>query len=226
MATGVIFMKHFLYSLVLAVVLTGVSYLVAFYAGWGLSNDLALEVFAVFTSYSCTYLCVKQSRWNYPIGMITTAAYAYLFYLNGLYSSAVLNAYLVPYLIYGWYRWGPDEDTRPVTHLAVDWWLPVYFGVTVGTYYILSSIASYMGASLAGWDAVILTGSILAQFMLDNKKLENWYVWAIVDIIAIYVYMDSGLYLVALQYVFFLGNTAWGYYDWRKTMRRTSLAFA
>ena len=73
--------------------------------------------------------------------------------------------------------------------------------------------------ALAWTDSVVLAGTLLAQFLLDNKKLENWIVWAVVNVFAIYTYATSGLPLVAFQYVFFLANTAYGYVSWRRSWR-------
>jgi nicotinamide mononucleotide transporter len=58
----------------------------------------------------------------------------------------------------------------------------------------------------------------VAQLMLDNKKLENWSLWAIIDIVSIPFFMHSGLTLVAFQYVFFLANTVIGHVQWKRTM--------
>ena len=119
----------YLVSIVVGVVLTGVSYGIGAYYGWNAGNTNWLEIFAVFTSYACTYLCVVERRWNYPIGAISSVAYAILFWQTHLYSSAILNLYLVPTLVYGWIRWRKDTNTRPISHVQIKW-LPVYLGVT------------------------------------------------------------------------------------------------
>lgn len=215
-------MKNFLVSLGVALVLTGISYITGVYLNW-ITEISWLEIFAVFTSFSCTYLCVMQSRWNYPIGMISVAALTWLFWTSGLIASAALNAYLVPALLYGWWRWGPDSDTRPVTNLAWDRWLLVYAGVTVGTYLALVGILTLIGTTLPVMDSLILVGSILAQFLLDNKKIETWYVWAVVNVIAIITYFNAGLFLVVFQFVFFLANTVYGWYKWKQSQKADML---
>lgn len=205
-------------SFVVATVLTGASYVAGLAYGW--IDDISwLEAFAVFTSYSCTYLCVRQSRLNYPIGAISTVALSVLFWQQGLYSSAALNAYLAPALAYGWWRWGDDRDTRPVSRLAFDWWLLAYAGMTGGTYVALRLISDALGAALAPLDSAILVLSILAQLLLDNKKIETWAVWAIVNVIAIWTYWEAGLVVVALQFVFFLANTIYGWASWQWSAR-------
>ena len=205
-------------SVVIAVGLRAASYLIGGWAGWiTLSTINWLEVFAVFTSYSCTYLCVRERRINYPIGVISSAAYALLFLQSGLLASAVLNAYLVPTLIYGWIRWRKDEQTLPVTHVRIKM-IPIYVVVGLVGYGGASLLSAQLGGTMAWTDSVILIGTIIAQFLLDNKKLENWLLWAIVNIFAIYTYATTGLPLVALQYVLFLGNTLYGYIMWKRSM--------
>lgn len=212
--------RHFIESAVIGVILTALSYIVGLLAHWLDPSSLNwLEVFAVFTSYSCTYLCVVERRINYPIGAISSAAYAVLFMQSGLISSAILNAYLAPTLIYGWLRWRKDTSTRPVTHVEIKW-MPIYLLVVVVGYVGASLISKSFGGAMAWTDSVILAGTILAQFLLDNKKLENWGVWAIVNVFAIYTYWTIGLPLVAFQYVFFLANTVYGYITWNQSKER------
>lgn len=211
-------------SAFVGVALTALSYLVGLLAGWVTTLNW-LEVFAVFTSYASTYLCVKERRANYPIGAISTAAYAILFVQSGLLSSAILNIYLTPTLLYGWLRWRKDTHTRPITHVAMKW-IPVYLLVAGLGYAGAALISQRLGGAMAWTDAMILAGTILAQFLLDNKKLENWAVWAIVNIFAIYTYATAGLALAAFQYVFFLANTVYGYLIWRRSKRETDTARA
>ena len=202
-------------SVVIGVALTAVSTVLATWLGADVSLS-GLESFAVFTSYSCTYLAVRQRRLNYVVGMLSTIAYAVLFHRQGLVASAVLNVYLTPTLVYGWFRWNRDARTRPVTNVT---WrsLPAYAAVTTGAYLGALIVIRALGGQLAMWDAVILVGSVFAQFLLDNKKLQTWAVWAVVNVIAIYVYATAGLALAAAQYVCFLLNTVYGHFSWRAT---------
>jgi nicotinamide mononucleotide transporter len=209
--------KNILEGTVIGTVLTALSYMVALHFGWADSVNY-LEAFAVFTSYLCTYLCVKERRINYPIGAISTAAYCVLFFQQDLVASAVLNAYLTPSLVYGWFRWKADSVTRPVSHVAAKM-VPVYLVVTAAAFGIATLLITGFGGKVVLTDSLILVGTILAQFLLDNKKIENWIVWAFVNGFAIYTYATAGLALAAFQYVFFLANTLYGYFEWNKSMK-------
>jgi nicotinamide mononucleotide transporter len=206
---------------IVGLTLTTLSYGIAFYAGW-LTEPNTLEIAAVLTSFSCTYLCVMQSRWNYPLGVVTTLLYAILFYQWGLFGSAVVNLYLMVQLAYGWFRWGPDKNTRAVTKMTIDEW-GFWIAIALVTWAIGVVILFSLGATFSFTDAGIMVLTILAQWLLDNKKLENWYVWVLVNVLAIATYFYAGLYLAGLQYIFFLGNTVYGWYMWRKTMNPSTV---
>lgn len=204
----------------LGFLLTALSYAVGMYLGW-ITEINILEATAVITSYACVWLCTLQSRWNYPVGIATTALYSVLFYQWGMLALAVFNLYLVFSLIYGWFRWGSDTDTRPVTTIPFVW----YGGyASLG----LAILGLFLGANLLfnpdgisalnPIDVSLAVASGVAQFMLDNKKLENWIVWAGINIVSIPFFWYNGLTLVAFQYIFFLANTVIAYIAWKRTM--------
>lgn len=207
--------RNIIEGIIIGVILTALSYAVGLAVGW-IATVSVLEAFAVFTSYLCTYLCVKERRINYPVGAISTAAYAILFIQSGLLASAMLNIYLTPTLIYGWIRWNRDANTRPVGRVQLKM-IPVYLVVTAAFYFGAVWLVGVFGGALALTDSLILAGTVLAQFLLDNKKIENWIVWAVVNVFAIYTYATAGLALVAFQYVFFLANTVYGFIVWNRS---------
>jgi nicotinamide mononucleotide transporter len=207
---------------IIGVILTALSYFVGIQMDWIEKIDL-LEAFAVFTSYVCTYLCVFQRRINYPIGAISTVAYYILFLQFDLNASAAINALLSVYLIYGWFRWRRDDQTLPITRMrGLDWLVSA--AVVIPTYLIIVLLSEAFGGNLVWTDSVIFPATVLAQFMLDNKKLENWLVWAAMNCFAIYTYFDAELFLVGFQYIFFLLNAFFAFSVWLKDYRLQQIA--
>jgi nicotinamide mononucleotide transporter len=95
----------------------------------------------------------------------------------------------------------------------------VYLLATGAAYAGALGLNTHFGGSFAWTDTVILVLTILAQFLLDNKKLENWAVWAVVNVFAIYTYFTAGLFIVGVQYIFFLANTLYGWYVWNQSRK-------
>lgn len=211
-------LNTFVESLWIAMIFTALSLALSLSMGWISSNDINnMEVFATFTSFSCTWMCVKQTRWNYPMAILSTASLAWVFWQQNLLASAALNLYLIPTVIYGYFIWGKDATTKPVQHVELRI-LPQYVMFTVLAYIGAWIVARSLGGELAPLDSWLLIGSIFAQFLLDRKKIETWLVWISVNVVSIYVYFTSELYLLAIQFSLFLLNAVWGYYNWYRTM--------
>ena len=207
-----------IYGVLIGFVLTLASYVVADQFDWiELSEVNFLEAFAVFTSYLCTWLCVRQTRWNYPVGVVTTLAYSILFWQYELFALSLFNMYLVGSLIFGWFRWGPDGTSKPVSTVDGFWWLG-YVALALGIYILLFTFNSFFGYEMSWMDIILAIASGVAQFLLDNKKIETWVLWALINIGSIWLYFNTELYIVAFQYVFFLLNAFYGFWLWKNSM--------
>ena len=71
-------------------------------------------------------------------------------------------------------------------------------------------------------DAFILVASLVAQYLLALKKIENWILWILVDIIAIIIYYLKGLYVTSGLYLLYLILCISGWLQWSKERRHSS----
>lgn len=176
-----------------------------------------VETASVFFSFACTWLCTRQVRFNYVLAVISTSLLVITFWQAGLFGSMALNIYLIPTVIYGWFIWGRDENPKPVEHVKpknLIFYLLATAITWAGAYWIITALSGQM-APLDGW---LLVGTVLAQFLLDRKKIETWIVWVLVNVVSVYVYFNAGLYLLAAQFVLFLINAIVAWFQWRKSM--------
>ena len=215
------FKNHYLNATIVALVATLVTFVFGISTGWiTLDAVNPLEVAAVATSYACTYLMIVQKRFAYIVGMLTTAIYVVVFLQANLLASAILNAYLVITLIYGFIVWGKDENTKPLQHL--NWrFAPVYLLATgvlfVGAYLLTLAF----GGSFAPGDAIILAFTILSQLMTDRKVIESWLVWVVgVNVAGVIVYAAGGLPFVAMQQFIFGVASAITFVVWLREYNR------
>ena len=63
--------------------------------------------------------------------------------------------------------------------------------------------------------------SLVAQYMLGMKWIENWYFWMVADVIYIGLYQFKGLSLTALLYALFFVMCIAGWREWSKTLATT-----
>lgn len=207
---------HIMISMVVATVATFLPLFLLIRTGYVEQVDL-VELAAVFLSYATVYLCVVQVRWNYLFNFLSTIMLVYVFWNTGLYGSALANLYLPIALIYGWYRWGSDRQTRPVTRTEPLHYL-FYIGLGLAGWAATYLVANSLGINVPVMDSAILVLTVIAQFMMDNKKLESWLVWILLNIIAIVLYFQSGLMLAGVQYVLFLFNAIVALAAWYRSM--------
>jgi nicotinamide mononucleotide transporter len=73
-------------------------------------------------------------------------------------------------------------------------------------------------------DSFITWGSVLTTFLVIRKVLENWLYWVLLDGIAVFVYIERGLYLTALLFVAYVVIVIFGYFKWRGQYLRMATA--
>jgi nicotinamide mononucleotide transporter len=69
-------------------------------------------------------------------------------------------------------------------------------------------------------DSLVLTFSVLAQLLMMQRRLENWWAWLVVDSIAVPLYISHGLYVTAFSYAMYWRNVLYGLYCWRREMAK------
>jgi nicotinamide mononucleotide transporter len=52
--------------------------------------------------------------------------------------------------------------------------------------------------------------------LMARKKIESWYLWVAVDILAPVLYFQKQLYLLAIEYIIFGIIAAYGLIEWQR----------
>jgi nicotinamide mononucleotide transporter len=79
---------------------------------------------------------------------------------------------------------------------------------------------SFTESHIAAWDALVTTLSLLAQFLLAKKKIENWWVWLVVNILTVGLMLFKSLWLTAVLYFIFAVLSYVGLKAWQKQHAR------
>lgn len=180
-----------------------------------------VEVFGFISGAVTVWLCVKQSVWNWPTGIVNNIFFIALFWQVKLYADMGLQVVYIFIALYGTYLWlygGADRRGVPVQRVPV---MEIVGLVAIGalaTYFLTGYLRS-IGDSAPFLDALTTVMSLGAQYMLARKYIENWLVWIAVDIIYIPLYWSKGLPLTGILYVVFLLMCVRGLYDWCRAYR-------
>ncbi|MDB5894616.1 MAG: transporter, partial [Rhodoferax sp.] len=65
------------------------------------------------------------------------------------------------------------------------------------------------------WDAFPTALSLVGQFLLGRKYVENWLLWLAVNTASVGLFAYKGLWLTALLYTVFIGLSVIGWQAWR-----------
>lgn len=176
-----------------------------------------IEIVASLAGFICVYLIIKRNIWCWPTGLLQVSLFMVVFYEVKLYSDLLLHGIYVVMQFYGWWYWlrGKDQENEvivvnmPVSHSLI------WVGVTVvGSVLLGFLMASNTDAALPYPDAFTTVASLTAQWLLSRRQLINWMFWIVVDIVAIGIYLQKGLYPTTLLYSVFLIMASTGLYSW------------
>jgi nicotinamide mononucleotide transporter len=174
-------------------------------------------------------LIMLRSVWNYAFGIPMVLLYGFVFFDAKLYSDAILQVYFLVMQLYGLWNWmqgRADDGLIRVETMSNEARL-VTGGITFAASLAIGFLFShYTDAALPWIDAPIAAMSIVAQYLMSVRKIENWVLWIAVDFIAVGIYPVRGLYVTAALYFIFLVISVIGLIEWHKKLRAERMALA
>lgn len=181
----------------------------------------SLELVAALFGAVSVYLSVRQNIWSWPTAIVNVGLYALVFFEAKLYADMGLQVIYVVLSVYGWYEWLYGGENR--TKLRV-----TRTGSRLGALLALIALsgAALLGVVLRGatdaalpfMDSFLSSTSLVAQWMMTRKKLENWLVWIGVDVLYVGMFIYKHLYITAGLYTVFLALAVRGFIDWQRSM--------
>jgi len=184
-----------------------------------------LEFVAVVFGIISVLLSVRQNIWSWPTALVNVALFFALFYKSGLYSDMGLQVVYFILSLYGWYEWlygGKGHTELRVSRTSVRT-SAVLVAIAVVGWTALSRITARLpGVALPSLDAALTTASLIAQWMMTRKLLENWALWVVLDVVYVGMFIFKGLYLTAANYAVYLVLAVLGHVAWKRSLMATA----
>jgi nicotinamide mononucleotide transporter len=181
-----------------------------------------IEIFANIFNLASVFFAKRNSFHTWWTGIIGTFLLGILFFEVKLYADVILQIFFILTGIWGWWNWlygGREKTELPITRVSLPQlglFAVAAIFLTLGHGFMLHTLTD---ASFPFIDSIILVCSIIAQFLLMKRKLESWYFWIVVDVIAVPLYAVKELYLTSAVYFIFLILATWGLLNWLKIWR-------
>lgn len=184
---------------------------------------IVLEIIAFVFGILSVWYAKKERILVYPTGLVATIISVYLLYKAGYLGDVIINIYYSVMSFYGWWNWSRKKGNQyavPISRTNTK-------EKTIGFFlFIVTMIVTY--GVYKAYDYTlefvnyvdILTSGIFftAMWYMANKKLENWTLWIIADLITIPLYAYRGLGILSLQYLIFTILAVQGYLQWKKSL--------
>jgi nicotinamide mononucleotide transporter len=184
-----------------------------------------LEIAANAVTTASIILAGRNNVHTWWTGILGCALFAVLFYQVNLYADVVLQLFFLGASILGWWQWNHGDHGRPLTvsvagFARIAWTVPAGILATLGYGALLHFFTNAYAPFL---DSAILVFSVIAQFLLMQRRIESWAFWLVVNTIAVPVYASRDLHLTSVLYAGYWINAVVSWLWWRRLARLPAL---
>ena len=188
--------------------------------------DIILEFLAFWFGIISVVFAKKQNILVYPTGIICTIITMYLMYKVSLLGHILVNLLYTIISFFGWWNWSRKENNDLVVKVSkftsndLTKSLLIFFFIVFVAYFAHDFFATNFEGQIKELD--ILTSGIFvtAMWLMANKKLENWILWIIGNVITIPLYLSSDKIILSIQYVIFTILAVQAYIEWNKSLSK------
>ena len=184
-----------------------------------------LELTAVLFGIISVLFARKNNILVYPTGLISTVIYVYILLEWKLFGDFIINIYYSFMSILGWYLWTKKKNGAnefPISGMnRKDY---VFSSLIFGGTLLFIALVYHFFDKFTDWTAYVdtLTTALffVGMWLMAKRKIENWIIWIVADIISVPLYFYKGLTFSSLQFLLFTIIAILGYLEWRKFLQK------
>jgi nicotinamide mononucleotide transporter len=189
------------------------------FTAWG-TPVTWLEVVAFALALAMVFLNMRVRPAAWPLAIVSSLLYGVLFRESRLYGEAALQLFFAAVGAWGWWQWlrGTQAGGAPLVVRALGArgrWLAL--GAWAVAWPALALfLARATDSDVPWWDAFPTAGSLLGQWLLGRKYVENWPTWVVVNVASVALFAYKGLVLTVLLYLLFVVLSFVGWRAWQR----------
>ncbi len=187
-----------------------------------------LEIVAFVLAIAMVVFNIRVNAAAWPLAIISSLLYFLLFWNFKLYGDASLQIVFALLAAWGWWQWlrGHTTDGSALQVRVLGWrgrWVALGL-LLIGWPLTGLFLKTYTDTNVPWWDAFPTAASLIGQWLLGRKYVENWPVWVVVNIVSVALFVYKGLWLTALLYLIFIAMAAAGWRAWHRLTLASSVA--
>jgi len=180
-----------------------------------------LEYLAVGLTAWGVWLQAKRRMLNFPVNLAGVLLYGWIFFQAKLYSDLLLQGFFAATLVYGWVQWTRGVVPDGTVSVVLPRRRELLMGIAAGAAGIVLlgyPMSHYTDAAAPWLDATLTSFSLVANFWLARRYIENWPLWIALDVVYVGLYAYKGLYPTSGLYAFLLVLCCYAYAEWRRAL--------
>ena len=170
-------------------------------------------------------LGAKGNILTFFFGFAQVGTYTYLCCVEHFYAEIAINIYYFFTMIYGVYCWRrrlKNSTLQVQTRRLSRWIFPLLtVAIVVLSIFVGWLLSRYTDDPQPYLDAMTTVPAIAAQILMVMAYREQWYLWLMVDVLALVMWVRAENYCMAAQYAFWCANCVYGYIQWTKSLEKT-----
>lgn len=187
--------------------------------------DIFIEIIVFFFGIMSVIYAKKENILVFPVGLIATVLTVYLLYKVGYFADMTVNIYYSIMSVYGWINWSKKKGDVPEYQISratkkQKWLGLLMFTITIWVMYGIYKLfdqpilqENYIDIFTTG---IFFTG----MWFMALKKIENWTLWIIGNLISIPLYGYRGLGILSLQFIIFTILAIMAYREWNAIIQQ------
>jgi len=189
---------------------------------WGAPVS-ALEIVAFVLALVMVVLNMRVNPIAWPLAIVSSLLYVALFWNSRLYGDASLQIFFALIALWGWWQWlrGTAANGEALRVRALParlrWWLLLALLVAWPATGLF--LKRYTDTDVPWWDAFPTAASVIGQWLLGRKYIENWWAWIVVNIVSVGLFAYKGLWLTVVLYSLFIVMSFIGWRAWARLAR-------
>jgi nicotinamide mononucleotide transporter len=182
---------------------------------------------------------IRELHWSWPLAISSSALYFFVFRDSQLYGEASLQVVFAVLALWGWWQWrrpaaaaasapaletdGPllTASAPPLPALQIralslrGRWQALLAGLLLWPVLALF-LRQFTDTDVPWGDGLVTALSLVGQYLLGRKYLENWAVWLLVNTLSMGLFAYKALWLTVLLYGIFAVMSVMGWRTWRR----------
>lgn len=189
------------------------------FTAWG-AEATWLEIVAAVLALAMVVLNMRVNPLAWPLAIVSSLLYFLVFWKNRVYGEASLQLFFVAVAAWGWWQWlrGTDDAGRPlvVRMLGARGRLVAMVALALAWIALALFLDRYTDTDVPWWDALPTAASVIAQWLLGRKYVENWPTWLAVNVVSTTLFAYKGLWLTTVLYAVFVAMSVAGWLAWQR----------